>query len=215
MEDRELAAQLRCPNGADAAEVAGRMNEANRSLNHKCIDLLQIFAADRILEIGPSNGAFVDRIVNKAAEVHYTGLDWSADMVAEAGEANAGAVTSGSARFLQGSSDSMPFEEASFDKALTVHTLYFWETPTDHLAEVRRVLNPGGLFCIAFGDLEFMQHLPFVPYGFRLYDAILGQELLRSSGFDVLEFQQHRETEVGNTGEEVEKIINIALCQRC
>lgn len=213
MDDRELAAQLRCPTGADAAEVAGRMNEANRALNHKCIDLLQLAAAERVLEIGPANGAFVTDIVGAAEGIAYTGLDWSADMVAEAQRNNSRAVSSGAARFLRGSSDNLPFAEDHFDKILTVHTLYFWENPVRHLAEIRRTLKPRGRFCIAFGDREFMQQLPFVPFGFRLYHDTAGQQLLRESGFEVLDCQQHRETDVSNTGEVVEKLINIALCQ--
>lgn len=213
MDDRELAAQLRCPNGADAAEVASSMEKANRALNQKCINLLQLAAADRVLEIGPANGAFAAEIVAAADSIAYTGLDWSADMVAEAERNNARAISSGTVRFLQGSSDNLPFADAAFDKILTVHTLYFWENPTRHLAEIRRTLKPRGRFCIAFGDREFMQHLPFVPFGFRLYGDTSGQELLGESGFEVQEFQQHRETGVSNTGEVVEKLINIALCQ--
>lgn len=212
MEPEELGAQLRCPSGAEALDVARQMNEANRAVNHACIDLLRMAAEDRVLELGPGNGAFASDIVSAADDVRYTGLDWSAAMVAEAEKINAELVAAGRASFHQGSSDGMPFPAASFDKLLSVHNLYFWEYPMDHLAEVRRVIKPGGLFCIAFGDRSFMKDLPFVPFGFALYDSEEVQALLREAGLRVLDSQQHHETGRSNTGEIVEKVINIILC---
>lgn len=211
MESQKLASQLRCPSGAEAADVAQRMNEANRVLNHKCIDLLQLKAADSLLEIGPGNGAFVTDIINVADDISYTGLDWSLEMVAEAERFNEPLVAQKRAKFLQGSSEQPIFAASSFDKVLSVHTLYFWEKCTEHFAEIRRVLKPGGLFCIAFGDRSFMKDLPFTPYGFNLYDAAEVSILLRASGFQIVETYQHKESGLSNTGELVDKVINIII----
>lgn len=149
-----------------------------------------------------------------AEDISYTGLDWSADMVADAKRNNARAMASGTVQFQQGSSDSLPFASVFFDKVLTVHTLYFWEHPGEHLSEIRRVLKPQGFLCIAFGDRAFMENLPFVPFGFTLYDGTRGQELLQESGFRVLDFQHHRERDTSNVGVIFDKVINIAQCQR-
>ncbi|GLX80526.1 methyltransferase [Thalassotalea insulae] len=211
MESHILASQLRCPNGAEASEVAQRMNEANRALNHKCIELLQLRASDSLLEIGPGNGAFVADIIDMANNISYMGLDWSAEMVAEAKRLNKRLVEQGRAQFQQGSSEQLPFEASSFNKVLAVHTLYFWENPGDHLAEVRRVMKPSSLFCIAFGDRSFMKELPFVPYGFNLYDEAEACTLLRSSGFQIIDTYQHEESGRSNTGDQVNKVINIII----
>lgn len=208
---QHIAAQLRRPSGIEAPEVARRMNEANGPVNRRCIERLQLCAGDRVLEIGPGNGAFVAEIVGAADGITYTGLDWSAEMVREAQAGNRELVAAGRVQLHQGSSEAMPFADASFDKALAVHTLYFWEHPGDHLAEIRRVLRPGGLLCIAFGDRAFMQDLPFTRYGFTLYDADGGRGLLDQSGFDVRDVLPHREAGRSNTGEVVDKLIHIAL----
>lgn len=212
MKSQLLASQLRCPDGAEAPEVAQRMNEANRSVNHNCIELLQIKTSDSVLEIGPGNGAFAFDITNLAENVSYVGLDWSTAMVDEAERLNETLVRMGRAQFRQGNSEHIPFEAGSFDKVLTVHTLYFWEQPTKHLAEIRRVLKPYGLFCIAFGDRAFMKDLPFVPYGFELYDNAMASSLLQSAGFRLVDTHQYRERGRSNTGDLVDKITNILVC---
>ncbi len=210
----DMAAQLRCPSGTEGPAVARRMNEANRAVNSRCIDLLGLVAGDRVLEIGPGNAAFAVDITGRAQGVSYTGLDWSAEMVAEAERNNAALVAAGKARFRQGSSDQLPFADASYSKVLTVHTLYFWDSPRDHLAEVQRVLKPGGLLCIAFGESDFMRELPFTQFGFTLYEAAGVEALLSQQGFEVLDVQRHIETGRSNTGEIVDKTVNIIICRR-
>ena len=100
MNPQTLADQLRCPNGEHGRDVAGRMNESNLAVNRRCIELLQLNDADRVLEIGPGNGAFAADILACANDIHYTGLDWSANMVVEAKQTNAELVTCGRATFL-------------------------------------------------------------------------------------------------------------------
>lgn len=211
MEPQNLAAQLRCPSGDDAAEVALKMNDANRAVNQRCIELLQIESKDRVLEIGPGNGVFVRDIIRQAQDVSYAGLDWSAEMVAEAERLNWALVASGHARFAQGSSDQLPFDAEAFDKVLAVHTIYFWAHPEQHLAEICRVVRPGGMFCMAFGDRAFMQELPFAPYGFTLYDDTQAGLLLQASGFDVIATHAHHETGLSNTGAVVEKVVHLVV----
>ncbi len=213
MEPQKVASQLRCPSGAEAPEVAQRMNESNYSLNQKCIGLLQLRASDSVLEIGPGNGAFVGDIINVAEDITYMGLDWSAEMVAEARRINEHLVNLGCAQFQQGNSQQLPFESGIFDKVFTAHTLYFWENPSEHLVEIRRVMKPTGLFCIAFGNRAFMKDLPFVSYGFELYDESKAVALLSSSGFRIIETYQHHERGRSNAGVIVDKVIDIIVCE--
>ncbi|MAA62456.1 UNVERIFIED_ORG: methyltransferase family protein [Idiomarina abyssalis] len=213
MDPHTLASQLRHPSGEHAAEVALNMNSANGQLNVKCINLLNLQHSESLLEIGPGNGVFAADIIKRADNLSYTGVDWSADMIAEAKRMNEDIVTSGQATFQQGNSSQLNFDSNVFDKILTVHTLYFWDKPLEHLAEIRRVLKPQGLFCLAFGDSSFMKDLPFVPYGFELYDKELACNLLQESGFRLLNAEYYVEQGVSNTGEVVDKIINIIICE--
>lgn len=213
MDPHTLASQLRHPSGEHASEVALNMNSANGQLNVKCINLLNLQHSESLLEVGPGNGVFAADIIKRADNLSYTGVDWSADMVAEAKRMNEDIVISGQATFQQGNSSQLNFDSNVFDKVLTVHTLYFWDKPLEHLAEIRRVLKPQGLFCLAFGDSSFMKDLPFVPYGFELYDKELACNLLQESGFRLLNAEYYVEQGVSNTGEVVDKRINIIICE--
>ncbi len=204
-----MAAQLKAPSGADGLAVAKQMNENNGAANLAAIELLGLQSGHRVLEIGPGNGGFVGAIVSRADHISYTGVDWSADMVGAATALNRVLVDNGRVCFEQASSAALPYGNASFDRAVAVHTLYFWDSPTAHLKEIRRVLSPGGKFCLAFGDRQFMAKLPFTEHGFNLYDDVQATALLTDCGFSDLNHHVHRETGRSNDGSMVEKTINI------
>lgn len=211
---RERAAQLRRPHGAAAADVALKMNDANARTNEAAIAAMMVRYGTDVLELGPGNGRFAEQIVEAAEAVTYTGLDWSAEMVEAASALNAARVAAGGVSFRRGSSDRMPFDDASFDRVLAVHTLYFWDRPADHLREVHRVLRPGGRLCIAFGDRGFMRELPFTAYDFTLYTRISACELLEACGFSIVRALLHGERGVSNDGTVVDKSVHILDCCR-
>jgi len=54
---------------------------------------------------------------------------------------------------------SLPFDEASFDKVLTVNTVYFLESLESSFREIHRVLAPGGTLAIGFLPKEWMDRM--------------------------------------------------------
>ncbi|MEM8960787.1 MAG: class I SAM-dependent methyltransferase [Acidobacteriota bacterium] len=209
---RDLAALLRRPSGPAAEAAADRMNTANERTNLEAIDALGIVADDRVLEIGPGNGTFAATMIERAPGVSYVGLDWAEEVVAIARKRNRTLIEAGQARFEVGTSSQIPFDDGSFDKALAVHTIYFWDDPRAHLSELKRVLAPGGKLCLGFGDRSFMADLPFTAYGFNLYDHVTVLEHLRATGFSSFDIRQHVERGQSNTGAVVDKLVNILVC---
>lgn len=214
MNPEALAAQLRRPQGEAGAVVAASMNKANQSVNQRSISLLAVSAHEQILEIGPGNAAFAADIVNAAPGVHYTGIDWSADMVSAARLLNSELITQQRASFYQGDARQIPFADNAFDKILSVHTLYFWKDPVGVLAEIARLLKPGGLFCLAWSDQSFMEKLPFTAYGFTLHGIASVQSLLATASLAITCHTEFTERGLSNTGETVDKIIHIILCRK-
>ena len=63
------------------------------------------------------------------------------------------------ADFREGSVDSIPFGSASFTKACTVNSVYFWRSLEAGFAEIHRVLAPGGRIVVGFLPKEWMDRL--------------------------------------------------------
>lgn len=211
MQAKDIAAQLRQPQGEAGREVAARMNQSNQGINQRCLKLLQPPAGSHILEIGPGNGAFVPELLALAPDLQYTGLDWSADMVSLARTEQAVLVQAEQARFLQGDAAAMPFPDHRFQRVLTVNTLYFWADPVQVLREIRRVLSPDGQLCIAFGDRHFMQAMAFAQHGFQLYDAAMATHCLEAAGLQLLSAHEDHSSERSHTGEVVQKHYHVLL----
>lgn len=180
-----IAGQLKCPTGDDGIRAAERMNENNAGVIRKTMELLAPADGASILELGPGNAYHVKTLVSLAGNLRYTGIDISRTMVAEAGLMNRELVSAGIASFQKGNGRSLPFPDNSFDRFLTVNTLYFWADVPQMLQEIKRVLKPGGSMVLSFGSQRFMQHLPFVKYEFRLYNEPEVQAMLEAEGWKV------------------------------
>ena len=207
-----IAAQLRKPEGDSGIQMGERMNEGNRYINEHTIEALAVSGNDRILEIGMGNGFFVRRILEGEPGVHYTGCDFSPEMVQECERRNVDLIKAGRAGFLVADALELPFPDNSFDKAFAVNSLYFWEAPDETLAEIRRVLRPSGLLLLAIRPKHRMEHYPFVKYGFSMYNAPDLEALLTRNGYKLIETIVREEPEQNLTERDikVETLIVIA-----
>jgi ubiquinone/menaquinone biosynthesis C-methylase UbiE len=181
---KQVAAQLRKPEGEAGKQVGLRMNTGNELMNRAAIAALAIEPGDNILEIGMGNGYFVKDIL-QYPDVTYSGCDYSLTMVEEAIALNPELVKTARAAFLLAQAHTLPFKDQTFSKAFTVNTIYFWEDPARELGEINRVLQPGALLVIAIRPKHSMQNYPFVQYGFRLFETAEVQNLLHQHGFTV------------------------------
>lgn len=193
MDVKAIAEQLRKPVGDLGKQVGAKMNEGNLYINQFTIAALQVKSHQNILEIGMGNGFFVKDILSVAPSVKYTGCDFSETMVAEARSLNIRFIQKRQAEFILAASDELPLFDALFDTVFTVNTLYFWHHPQKELAEIRRVLKPGGKIFIAIRPASVMQVLPFVQYGFRLYEKENVETLLKDSGFKGIQIMEKAE----------------------
>ena len=178
-----MAAQLRKPSGIPAGKVAKRMNEVNTFLYGVVMDGLRLPPNARVLELGFGNGLTTLPLFERALDMHYTGLDYSAAMVAAASKTFSSRIAGGRAELHEGSSDRMPFADASFDAVFGVNTIYFWDERDAHLREIKRVLRPGGRFFAGYRDRTSMLALPFVQYGFTMYEPAEWEQVLTAAGF--------------------------------
>ena len=104
---KAIAAQLRKPQGEMAHDIALRMNESNVFINRYTLEALNLENGMDVLEIGMGNGLFVPEIFD-IADVRYTGIDYSSEMVRTATENNLDLCRDGKATFLHTAIEDFP-----------------------------------------------------------------------------------------------------------
>lgn len=211
---KELAAQLRQPAGEMGKEVGHMMHASNIGMTSNAIRHLQLQDGERVLELGYGNGSHLPYLMQQAAGLSYQGLDISPLMQQEAIVLHQDLVTGGQAVFSLYEGRKIPFEDDSFDKLFTVNTIYFWESPQELLQDLYRVLKPGGLFSLSFAAASFMQQLPFVRYGFELYDTGKASALIGTTAFRIIHTDLQTETVSSKTGTTVERNFVTLILQK-
>ena len=190
---RDIAAQLRKPEGESGLVMASMMNDGNAAINLHTIAVLNPQPGDTILEVGMANGYFVKNILGIAEDITYFGCDYSKDMVQLAEELNEKFVQSGRAEFVHGDIRSLPYETNSFDKVFTVNTFYFWDDHRNAVMELKRVLKPEGELILANRPKRIMDTLSVTEYGFTKLSNEAIIELFRKEGFEQVEYTEVKE----------------------
>ncbi|HEY3340610.1 MAG TPA: methyltransferase domain-containing protein, partial [Anaerolineae bacterium] len=103
---------------------------------------------------------------------------------------NAASVRSGLVDLRYADSSSLPFGDAVFNKAFSIHSIYFWAQPLAALREVWRVLKPQGRLILTLlpkATPDEVGTLSFKPYAGRELE-----EMLKSAGFRETEIKDGR-----------------------
>lgn len=149
------------------------------------LEELALSADDHLLEVGCGGGALLKAALRSGCRA--AAIDHSHDMVRVASEANRESIAEGRLRIEHGSADELPFQDATFTKAVMTGVLGFLPDPVRAFGEIRRVLRPGGLF-VSLGSDPELKGTPAAPEPMasrlRFYDDRELTELGRAAGFD-------------------------------
>lgn len=105
----------------------------------------------RVLDAGCGTGNLLTLLADARARVDaYAGVDPAPDMLRIAAGKLAGAPFPGA--LAGGAAEALPFADGAFDTAVSASTLHDWPDPRAGLAEVRRVLRPGGTLLLVDWD---------------------------------------------------------------
>jgi ubiquinone/menaquinone biosynthesis C-methylase UbiE len=148
--------QQRCPTGLAGWAIGERMARQHAVETLWTIGLLDIAPTDRVLDIGCGVGRAIDLIAARVPQGHVSGVDLSQAMVRASCRRNATAIQAGRVDVRQGDVASLPHADQHFDKIVSIHTLYFWTEPERTVAEIWRVLKPGGQLALTLspGKIE-------------------------------------------------------------
>jgi SAM-dependent methyltransferase len=97
-----------------------------------------------VLEVGSGPGRLAVRLAQEAPGVAVTGVDLSVAMVERAARRTEGAGLGERVRFEVGDVGTLPFADQEFDGVVSTLSLHHWPDPSRGLAEIHRVLKPGG-----------------------------------------------------------------------
>lgn len=96
-----------------------------------------------LLDIGCGTGYLID-MLQRQKNALYCGLDLSPEMLKMAKQKLPQSVY-----LTEGSADSLPYEDNSFDVVTCIQSFHHYPKPEKSMSEAYRVLKPGGLYIIS------------------------------------------------------------------
>ncbi len=124
--------------------------EVSERVTDSILQLVGVTPATQFLEVGVGTGRIAIPIVKRGFT--YTGIDISDNMLAKLRQNLAD--SSEHLTLLNADATNLPFPAASFDVVLTVHVLHLIPDWQRALAEIRRVLKPGGVYVYSHGSIN-------------------------------------------------------------
>lgn len=119
---------------------------------HAAFLLPSLTPGRRVLDVGCGPGAITRGLAERVAPGgEVVGVDRDAGSVAQARSTWAGVA---GLRFEEADGAALPFDDDAFDVAFLHAVLQHVESPAAVLAEVRRVVRPGGVVGVADADLD-------------------------------------------------------------
>ncbi|HSS06376.1 MAG TPA: class I SAM-dependent methyltransferase [Rhodanobacteraceae bacterium] len=179
-----IAEKFRNPTGLLGRMAGMMMASGNRRAVEWTVSLLDIEPVDHVLEVGFGPGVGIEHAVRRATSGRVFGIDRSPTMVEVARRRNRDEIAGGRVDLREGDATHLPYANESFDKAFSVHCIYFWKEPIRTLEELRRVLVPGGRLAITVLPKARWLETKSVPPAdlFTLYDAFEVADLLERAG---------------------------------
>ena len=139
-----------------------------------------------MLDIGCGGGATLKRLLKRSPGGKVYGIDISEESVSKARNVNKRLL--GSQVFVeQGSAESLPWDDRTFDVVTAVETVYFWPDLPKCFQEVKRVLKPGGQFAIILEVIESDSVWTNVVEGMTVYSPEQLKDMLEQAGFSDVE----------------------------
>ena len=136
------------PHGFRGRVFGWLMDRFNARAQDFALHRLNVQTTDSILEIGFGTGRLVRKLAKKARDGFVAGVDPSELMLHKAEKRTRRFRKKGRVELVLGEASALPWPDERFDKAAALHCFHFWADPEHDLAEVRRVLKPGGFFVL-------------------------------------------------------------------
>ena len=140
---------------------------------------------ERILDVGCGTGYLLRTLLDHVPGLILHGVELCPEMASVARERLPNDVV-----LQTGSADALPFPAASFDMVVSTSAFHYFPDPTTALAEMMRVLRPGGRvvitdWCYDYWTCQacdwFLRHMRRRHH--RTYRSVECRDLLQAAGF--------------------------------
>jgi SAM-dependent methyltransferase len=135
-----------------------RLAKLNAMTNAAFVAWLTPREDDAVLEVGSGLGMLAAQVAGRAPRGRVVGLEFSEAQLARARERNAPNL-----EFVRGDAHQLPFADGSFDVVYCRYLLEHVADPGRVLAEMRRVLRPGGRALAQENNIEINRFDPPCP----------------------------------------------------
>lgn len=176
------ADQLRLPRGRMAALTARRLNRRNGGLIERTLTALDVRAGQRVLDVGFGGALSLRLLLRQGRAGEISGLEPSPEMVRRA-ERIFPEAASGRLTLRIGTAANIAFPTENFDRVLTCQTVYFWPDVAAGLAEIKRVLAPGGRLAVAMMPKRAQERFRFAERGYHVISHDDLRQWLEEAGF--------------------------------
>jgi ubiquinone/menaquinone biosynthesis C-methylase UbiE len=116
------------------------MGTWSRLVGETFLDWLALPPGLQCIDVGCGNGAFTELLVKRCAPTMVEGIDPAAAQLSYARARH----TAGVAEFRQGDAMALPYPGENFDAAVMALVIFFVPDPPKGVAEMTRVVRPGG-----------------------------------------------------------------------
>jgi ubiquinone/menaquinone biosynthesis C-methylase UbiE len=114
---------------------------------------LDVGEGDKVLDLGCGAGG-ISEYISDTTGAHVTGLDYSATAIETATNRTSGKRDR--LTFVQGDMNALDFADGSFDKVVSIDTIYWVADIDEALAAISKLIGPGGRMGI------FIAHTPSI-----------------------------------------------------
>ncbi|KOF18425.1 SAM-dependent methyltransferase [Ensifer adhaerens] len=132
----------------DAAGYEQLMGRWSQKLAPLFIDFAGIADGEKVLDVGCGTGSLTFALSRAAELSEIDAIDYSPVFVEEAARRN----TDPHIKIGQADACALPFEDGAFDRAFALLVLHFVPEADKAIAEMRRVVRPGGVVAAAVWD---------------------------------------------------------------
>ena len=143
------------------------MGRWSRVLAVPFIEFAGVADGERILDVGCGTGSLTFALPQAADLAEIAAIDFSPVFVAAAQQRN----TDPRITIAQGDACAIPFPDGRFDRALSLLVLHFVPQADQAVAEMRRVVRPGGVVAAAVWD-----HLGGMTATRMMWDTVAAQD---------------------------------------